>query len=74
MLVTDEYEEKVSEMCNLSVGVREKGREEGRVETLVSAVRDMNETLGLTPDATLDALHVTGEERARILQRLAVEG
>ena len=70
MIVTDEYEEKVSKMCNLSVGVREEGRE----ETLVSAVRDMNETLGLTPDATLDALHVTGEERARILQRLAAEG
>ena len=86
MMVTEEYEERVAEMCNLSVGVRaegrreglkkgrrkgrKKGRKEGREETLLSAVRDMGETLGLSPEQALDALRVTDEERTHILERL----
>lgn len=78
MMVTEEYEERVAEMCNLSVGVRaegrreglKKGRKKGREDTLLSAVRDMGETLGLSPEQALDALRVTDEERTHILERL----
>ena len=58
-------------MCNLSVGVREAGRKEGRKETLAAAVRDLKESLSLTEDEALDALRVPEEDRASIRELVA---
>ena len=64
--LTREQEGLVEDMCNLSVGVREAGRKEGRKETLAAAVRDLKESLSLTEDEALDALRVPEEDRASI--------
>ena len=55
MMVTETYEERVTEMCNLSAGVLAEGMERGREDTLVSAVRDMEETLHLAPTEALES-------------------
>ena len=69
--LTREQEGLVEDMCNLSVGVREAGRKEGRKETLAAAVRDLKESLSLTEDEALDALRVPEEDRASIRELVA---
>ncbi len=58
-------------MCNLSVGVREQGRKEGRLDALAAAVRDLKDSLSLTEVEALDALRVPDEDRAAIRDLVA---
>ena len=56
-------------MCNLSKGVREKGRLEGRAEGMaestLTSIRNLMETLGLSPDAVMVALKIPEVDRPR---------
>lgn len=69
--MTRTLESEVSVMCNLSKGVMEKswkkGMEKGRavgIETaILSSVRSLTETLGLTPEQAMAALKVPEAER-----------
>ena len=61
-------------MCNLSKGVRDKGRAEGRaeghIERALSDLRNLMETLGLTIEQAMAALKVPETERQKYMDLL----
>ena len=65
-------------MCNLSKGVREKGiaeglergRAEGMAESTLTSIRNLMETLGLSPDAVMVALKIPEVDRPRYAKQL----
>lgn len=74
--MTRTMEQEVSVMCNLSKGVMEKGiakgRAEGRAEGLLTSIRSLMETLGLTIEQAMAALQVPENEQKKyreLLQR-----
>ena len=68
--MTQTMEREVSVMCNLSKGVREKGRAEGHTERALSDLRNLMETLGLTIEQAMAALKVPEEERQKYMDLL----
>ena len=72
--MTQTMEREVSVMCNLSKGVREIGRAEGRAEGLaeraLSDLRNLMETLGLTIEQAMAALKVPEGERQKYMDLL----
>lgn len=60
--MTTVMEGAMSEMCNLGEGVLEKGRAEGREETIVTTIRSIMENLGLTIKEALKAAGVPSGE------------
>ena len=66
--MTQELEREVSEMCNLSDGVEQKGIAKG----IVSSLRNLMESMGWSIEQAMDALQIPTEERqtyANMLQR-----
>ena len=66
--MTQELEREVSEMCNLSDGVEQKGITKG----IVSSLRNLMESMGWSIEQAMDALQIPTEERqtyANMLQR-----
>jgi len=65
--MTQKLESEVSVMCNLSKGVLEKGIEKGigkgRIEQVLSDLRNIMETLNLTMEQAMAALKVPEDER-----------
>ena len=61
----------VSGMCNLSQGIREKGRKEGQRAGLekaeLSAVRNLMLKLKMTAEQAMDTLDIEAEKRARYM-------
>ena len=53
-------------MCNLSKGVRDKGREEG----ILSSIKSLMETLGLTIEQAMAALKVPESEKQKYMDLL----
>ena len=68
--MTQTMEREVSVMCNLSKGVREKGRAEGHAERALSDLRNLMETLGLTIEQAMAALKVPEGERQKYMDLL----
>ena len=57
-------------MCNLSKGVREKGRAEGVAENTLTSIKNLMETLGLSLEAAMAALKVPEVDRPRYAKQL----
>lgn len=76
--MTQELEREVSEMCNLSEGVEQKGiakgiakgRTYGIVEGIATSIRNLMESMGWSIEQAMDALQISTEERNGYLNML----
>ena len=72
--MTQELEREVSEMCNLSDGVEQKGIAKGRtygiVEGIATSIRNLMESMGWSIEQAMDALQIPTEERNVYLNML----
>ena len=72
--MTQELEREVSEMCNLSDGVEQKGIAKGRAygiaEGIATSIRKLTESMGWTIEQAMDALQIPTEERNGYLNML----
>ena len=76
--MTQELEREVSEMCNLSEGVEQKGIEKGIakgrtygiVEGIATSIRNLMESMGWSIEQAMDALQIPTEERNGYLNML----
>lgn len=76
--MTQELEREVSEMCNLSEGVEQKGiakgiakgRTYGIVEGIATSIRNLMESMGWSIEQAMDALQIPTEERNAYLNML----
>ena len=72
--MTPELEREVSEMCNLSDGVEQKGIAKGRAygiaEGIATSIRKLTESMGWTIEQAMDALQIPTEERNGYLNML----
>lgn len=76
--MTQELEREVSEMCNLSEGVEQKGiakgiakgRTYGIVEGIATSIRNLMESMGWSIEQAMDALQIPMEERNDYLNML----
>ena len=67
--MTQAMEKEVSVMCNLSKGVMEKGiakgRAEGRAEGILTSLKSLMDTMGLTMEQAMTALKIPELERQK---------
>ena len=64
--MTQELEREVSEMCNLSEGVEQKGIAKG----ITASIRNLMESMGWSIEQAMDALQIPIEERNDYLNML----
>ena len=64
--MTQELEREVSEMCNLSEGVEQKGIAKG----ITASIRNLMESMGWSIEQAMDALQISTEERNGYLNML----
>ena len=64
--MTQELESEVSEMCNLSEGVEQKGIAKG----IITSIRNLMESMGWSIEQAMDALQIPTEERNGYLNML----
>ena len=64
--MTQELEREVSEMCNLSEGVEQKGIAKG----ITASIRNLMESMGWSIEQAMDALQLPTEERNGYLNML----
>ena len=64
--MTQELEREVSEMCNLSDGVEQKGIAKG----IMFSIQSLVESMGWTIEQAMDALQIPPEERNGYLNML----
>ena len=72
--MTQELEREVSEMCNLSDSVEQKGIVKGKAygitEGIATSIRKLMESMGWTIEQAMDALQIPKEERNSYLNML----
>ena len=68
--MTRELESEVSELCNLSKGIEEKGIAIGMERERVRAIENLMDTLKLTAEQAMAALKVPETERLKYADRL----
>lgn len=68
--MTQELEREVSEMCNLSDSVEQKGIAKGITEGIISSIQKLMESMGWTIEQAMDALQIPKEERNSYLNML----
>lgn len=59
--MTEELEEEVERMCNLSEGIERRGIEQGVAQSIGSIMRKMNYTM----EQAMDVLEIPKQERIR---------
>ena len=64
--MTQELEREVSEMCNLSDGVEQKGIAKG----ITASIRNLMESMGWSIEQAMDALQIPTEERQTYVNML----
>ena len=81
--ITETMERSLTEMCNLSQGVEEKGiakglargraegRTEGRTETSLSLIRNLMDSTGFAVEKAMAMLKIPEEDRAKYAELLA---
>jgi len=73
--ITETLERSLTEMCNLSKGVEEKGvakgLAKGRVETSLSLIRNLMDSTGLAVEKAMVMLKIPEEDRAKYAEMLA---
>ncbi len=65
--MTQTLEREVSVMCNLSKGVREKGRAEGRADGIMSSIKGLMETMNLSIEQAMAALKIPEAEKQKYM-------
>ena len=68
--MTQELEREVSEMCNLSDGVEQKGIAKGIAKGITASIRNLMESMGGSIEQAMDALQIPTEERNGYLNML----
>ena len=68
--MTQELEREVSEMCNLSDGVEQKGIAKGIAKGITASIRNLMESMGGSIEQAMDALQIPTEERNGYLNLL----
>ena len=68
--MTDEMNEEVSIMCNLSQGIFEKGREEG----IMNSLRNLMNNLKMTAEQAMEVLNIPQNEHEKYKTMLKVTG
>jgi len=72
--MTEHLEQEVSVMCNLSQGIRQKGRVEGRMEgrfeERLESIRALMETAGISSEQAMDMLKVKEQDRPEVRKAL----
>ena len=68
--MTQELEREVSEMCNLSEGVEQKGIAKGIAKGITASIRNLMESMGWSIEQAMDALQISTEERNGYLNML----
>ena len=68
--MTQELEREVSEMCNLSERVEQKGIEKGIAKGITASIRNLMESMGWSIEQAMDALQIPTEERNGYLNML----
>lgn len=63
--MTETLEAEVHQMCNLSQGVMELGRAEGRAEGLLASIRSLMASMGWSLEQAMDALRLSEDDRAK---------
>lgn len=81
--ITETMERSLTEMCNLSQGVEEKGiakglarglaegRAEGRIEATLTHIRNLVDSMGFTVEKAMSALQIPEEDRTKYAELLA---
>ncbi len=72
--MTEHLEQEVSVMCNLSQGIRQKGRVEGRFEARLESIRALMENIGVSGEQAIDLLEVKAQDRLEIREAMASSG
>lgn len=74
--MTRKLEREVSELCNLSKNVEEKGirkgRKEGRKEGILTSIQNLMESMNWTAEQAMEALKVPETEWSQYASRLKV--
>jgi hypothetical protein len=60
----------VPAMCNLSKGVMEKGTAKGMTDAILTSIKNLMETMGLTIEQAMAALKVPEGERQKYMDLL----
>ena len=72
--MTQTMEREVSVMCNLSKGVREKGRAEGRAEGMangiLASIKNLVKNMGVSVEQAMSVLEVPEAERQKYMDLL----
>lgn len=63
--MTETLESEVLEMCNLSQGVRNLGRAEGRAEGILASIRSLMASMGWSMEQAMDALRIPSGDRSK---------
>ena len=71
---TEHLERSVSEMCNLSKGIEdrgiEKGIEQGIEKGILSSIKNLMESMSWSPEQAMDALKLSADERGKYISAL----
>ncbi|MGM9583332.1 MAG: hypothetical protein ACI3WU_06420 [Phascolarctobacterium sp.] len=68
--MTEKVKQEVDEMCNLSQGVREDGRKEGREEERIKNVKAIMKNVKVSAQEAMKMLDVPSEEQKKLLTLL----
>jgi hypothetical protein len=68
--MTKELERQVSDMCNISQGIFEEGREEGREEGHIHDLKNLMESMNLSAREAVNILKVPKEKKAYYIELL----
>ena len=63
--MTDEMNEEVSIMCNLSQGILEKGLKQGREEGITDSLRNIMKSLKMTAEQAMEVLNIPQNEQGK---------
>ena len=74
MPIAETLERSLDDMCNLSIGVEEKGRAkgraEGRAEATIALIRNLMDSMGFSLEKAMQALRISEEDRAKYTELL----
>ena len=67
------FEEEVSQMCNLSEGVEQKGIQKGMQRALTESIKNLMDTMNMTAKEAMDALKIKEEDRSHYAELLKTQ-
>ena len=68
--MTQTMEREVSVMCNLSKGVREKGRAEGMANGILASIKSLVKNMGMSVEQAMSVLEIPETERQKYMDLL----